>query len=96
MVQNHHYDLVSSRWEEVPDTFLLKRKVAKSWFFCVVLHKELLIDPPLVCSHLLMSAIDRGLCVEWNSQWCSEPGVVDAHKVFLAVGTPWLLEHIRD
>ena len=55
MVRNHQCDLVSSRREEVPSTFLLPREVAKSWFCRAIFHKGLLIDPPPVRSHLLLS-----------------------------------------
>ena len=58
MVRNHRYDLVSSGREAPPSTFLLPREVAKSWFRRAVLHRGLLLDPPPVRSHLMLSAID--------------------------------------
>ena len=96
MIRNHRYNLVSSGREGVPGTFLLPREVAKSWFCRAILHRGLLIDPPPVRSHVLFSAVDRGLCTEWNAQWRSAPHVEDARRVFLVVGTPWLSAKIRD
>ena len=96
MVRNHQYDFVSSGREKVPGTFLLPRDVAQSWFRRAILRREMLIDPPPVRSHLLLSVIDRGLRAEWNAQWRMATRAEDAQKVFSVVGTPWLSENIRN
>ena len=96
MVRNHRYDFVSYGQDQPSDTFLLPREVATSWFRRAVLHRGLLRDPPPVRAHLLLSAIDRGLRQEWQSQWISTPGVEDARAVFPVVGSRWMSESVRD
>ena len=96
MVRNHRYDFVSYGQDQPSDTFLLPREVATSWFRRAVLHRGLLRDPPPVRTHLLLSAIDRGLRQEWQSQWISTPGVEDARVVFPVVSSRWMSESIRD
>ena len=72
--------------------FLLPREVAKSWFRRTVLHRGLLIDPPPVRAHVLISAMEGGLRDEWNAQWAVAPHVDDARTVFPDVYTRWIPE----
>ena len=96
MIRNHRYDFVSYGQEQPHDTFLLPREVAISWFRRSVLHRGFLLDPPPVRPHLLLSAVDRGLRHDWNSQWTSTQGVEDARLVFPVAGSPWMSDYIRD
>ena len=96
MIQNHKYDFVSTGREDPPETFLLPREVAKSWFRCVVLHYGLLINSPPVRAHVLIFAVERGLRAEWNAQWVVAPHVEDARTVFPDVNTRWILEEEWD
>ena len=96
MIRNHRYDFVSYGQDQPRDTFLLPREVATSWFRRSVLHRGLLLDPPPVRPHLLLSALDRGLRQDWNSQWSSAPGVDDARVVFPVAGFSWMSDSIRD
>ena len=96
MIRNHRYDIISSTKAEVPGTFLLPREVATAWFRRVVIGRGLVSDPPPVRSHVLFSAVDRGLLMEWNARWRMAPEVDDARKAFPTVGSFQLSMHIRD
>ena len=94
MIKNHRQAFISMGKLEVPGTYLLPREVAIACYRRVVIGRELLQDPPPARNFLLFSAVDHGLCWEWNAHWRSAPDVTDAQQAFPIVGSyivPWTI-----
>ena len=94
MIRTQRQVFISMDKLEVPGTYLLPREVAIAWYRRVVIGRGLLQDPPPARNFLLFSAVDRGLCWEWNARWQSAPDATDARKAFPTVGSytiPWTI-----
>ena len=57
-----------------------------------VLHKELLIDFPLVRRKLLYAAIEKQIDKEWYTMWNESTTRKDAQEAFSIAGGQWLGE----